>query len=209
MRTREAYLNCLIKDIQAECKQDFIHHQTTIRDLGRLQLIEFCNPQRPYYCNLKYIFDRRDATLYLDGDFGSTTFKFYSRNTTFWDLTNFANNLGYFMEKEVNPDISHQHDSQLAVIDMQTTLNDFFDNEVPEDVQQDFNDLVVYGADWLWVNGMPDPDALEQFQNLMKVDSLDDEIDYGRRLSGRGFVWQYALTTIRDYPITFIPQGYK
>lgn len=206
----DKYIQHKIASIYEQVDDLFDNNHFVVRytDLGRLKLVEAYNPQRPGLCNYKFIFDSRDASLYIDGDYGQACAKFYSNDNTFWDLTKYARALDYFSEKITERKFVYIYDRKLAKIqlrdaaelqfadaddktlaDMRRRLERFL-----EDVEFDANDRIT-------------TDSLDEYyDDVLKTDWIVDPLDYGAIINPCVVCWCRALTNLSRCTTTFIPQ---
>lgn len=180
--------------------------KATYQNLGRLTLVEFQNENdNAYY--LKFIFDKKDSTIYISGDLGAAVFSWYSNCNSFWTLTKFAHNTGYFIEKRQTETDIHIYDAKLAKLQIKETyaeINDLDFKNMDQESQEKLKDFFDYDFEFT-TNGIT-TDSIAQLHTLFNTDWIDDETDYGRMLDARPIIWLTALTEIQNRTITFIPK---
>ena len=186
--------------------------ETVVHQLGRLTLVEFHDAKNSMYYQLKFIFDQKDSTLYISGDLGSAVFSWYSRDNTFWTLTHFAKDAGYFMEKrQINTDI-YEYDAKLAKLQIKEFYAELNDTTVDDLTTEATQKLQTFFEDTFENTELPlNGSELEALHDELYGDDwqywLDDEPDYGCRLGSRPIFWLTALTEIKNHPITFVPSA--
>ncbi|HEM9180004.1 TPA: hypothetical protein ACJSX9_000169 [Streptococcus agalactiae] len=78
----------------------FENHIAKIVDLESATIIDYYNPDFALQYNLRFIFDKKNSTLCITGDFGNlTAHNFYNLGDYHKAYKHFCNNVGYFVEK--------------------------------------------------------------------------------------------------------------
>ncbi|HEO7013318.1 TPA: hypothetical protein VBD25_001305 [Streptococcus agalactiae] len=78
----------------------FENHIAKIVDLESATIIDYYNPDFALQYNLRFIFDKKNSTLCITGDFGNlTAHNFYNLGDYHKTYEQFCNNVGYFVEK--------------------------------------------------------------------------------------------------------------
>lgn len=207
----EQYIQHQITHIYEQIDDIFDRHHFVVRytDLGHLKLIEAYNPQRPGLYNYKFIFDSRDASLYIDGDYGQACAKFYSSSNTFWNLTDYARDLSYFSEKITEQKLVRIYDQKLAKIQLRENAEQQFadaDDETRAAMRkrlERFLETVEFDTD-----DRITTDSLDKYyDDVLETDWLYDLLDYGEIINPRIVCWCRALTNLSQCTTTFIPKN--
>lgn len=148
----------------------FSNHIAVKTELESATIVDYYNPEKGYEYNLRYIFDKKNSSLAITGDFGELVARnFYNMGE--WDTfyKHYTENLGYFLEKllcSTRP--VHYYDTDKAKREI---LNEFFDGADYDDL--DFDDEFL--LDQLFDNFDEDkgftyilPDAFERFSEDME-----------------------------------------
>ncbi|HEL1339763.1 TPA: hypothetical protein TVS29_000619, partial [Streptococcus equi subsp. zooepidemicus] len=78
----------------------FSNHIAEKIELDTLTIIDYYNPEKGYEYNLRYIFDKKNSSLAITGDFGELVARnFYNMGE--WDTfyKHYTEDIGYFLEK--------------------------------------------------------------------------------------------------------------
>jgi hypothetical protein len=192
--------------------------RTIFTKSGRLTLVEFHDENNSMMYSIKFIFDKKDSTLYISGDLGSAIFSWYSSRNSFWTLTKFAKDTGYFINKRETDTNIHVYNSDLARLQIIETYAEFKGININKLNSDDLKKLVeneeplteFFEMDFINDDEPMDMSTIQKLHNdvyhaVSNQDWVDDETDYGRLLGPRPIVWLTALTEIKNHPITFVP----
>ncbi|HEK9983364.1 TPA: hypothetical protein TT553_000181 [Streptococcus equi subsp. zooepidemicus] len=118
----------------------FSNHIAEKIELDTLTIIDYYNPEKGYEYNLRYIFDKKNSSLAITGDFGELVARnFYNMGE--WDTfyKHYTEDIGYFLEKilcSTRP--VHYYDFNNA---QKEIFNKFFDGADYYDL--DFDDQLL------------------------------------------------------------------
>ncbi|HFI0125844.1 TPA: hypothetical protein ACGO1G_000426 [Streptococcus suis] len=105
----------------------FRNHIAVKTELDTVTIVDYYDPEKRYEYNLRYIFDKKNSSLTITGDFGELVARnFYNMGE--WDTfySYYTDNLGYFLEKlQCSSRPTHYHDYEMA---KQEILKEFFDD---------------------------------------------------------------------------------
>jgi vacuolar-type H+-ATPase subunit I/STV1 len=182
--------------------------KTVFQKLGRLTLVEFRDAKNSINYSIKFIFDQKDSTLYISGDLGSAVFSWYSSRNTFWTMTHFAKNTGYFMEKRQTDTDIHEYDSKLAKLQIKEIYADLKETNIENLNEEETKELKNFFECTFENTDQPlSASEIEELHDeLYHENWIDEEPDYGRLLGSRPIIWLTALTEIKNHPITFMPK---
>lgn len=109
-------------------------------ELDTLTIIDYYDPEKGYEYNLRFIFDKKNSSLAITGDFGEVTARnFYNMGNweTFYE--HYTGDLGYFLEKVTSSSRPvHFFDTGTA---KKFVLNNFF--EVSDEDELDIDDYYI------------------------------------------------------------------
>ncbi|HGD6901279.1 TPA: hypothetical protein ACI0CI_000303 [Streptococcus agalactiae] len=148
----------------------FSNHIAVKNESDTVTIVDYYNPEKGYEYNLRYIFDRKNSSLAITGDFGELVARnFYNMGE--WDTfyNHYTGHLGYFLEKLLcSSRPVHYYDTDKAKREI---LNEFFDGADYDDL--DFDDEFL--LDQLFDNFDEDkgftyilPEAFERFSEDME-----------------------------------------
>lgn len=127
----------------------FENHITKITDLEDITIIDYFNPEYQVQYNIRFIFDKKNCSLIITGDFGSLTAQnYYNLGDYHKTYEHFCSNPGYFVEKIRSFDrniYSYDEDEAKKYI-LEHILQENL-NELDEDDQNSFDDLFEYFND--------------------------------------------------------------
>ncbi|WP_436801987.1 hypothetical protein [Streptococcus dysgalactiae] len=116
-------------------------------DLDTATIIDYYNPEKGYEHNLRYIFDKKNSSLAITGDFGEVVAcNFYNMGDWKKFYSHFTSNAGYFIEKISASRRNHfVYDPAEA---KKAILEDFFSGKAYDDLELEeslvYDDLFEY-----------------------------------------------------------------
>lgn len=119
----------------------FSNHIAEKIELDSLTIVDYYNPEYERMHNLRYIFDKKNSSLAITGDFGELiAVNFY--NIGEWDTfyQDYTNNVGYFIEKVlISRRRLYKYDIDQA---QRSILTEFFDGKEYDDL--DYDDSIIF-----------------------------------------------------------------
>ncbi|ABN10785.1 hypothetical protein phi3396_12 [Streptococcus phage phi3396] len=178
----------------------FSNHIAEKIELDTATIIDYYNPKYERMYNLRYIFDKKNSSLCITGDFGElVAVNFYNMGD--WDTfyRHFTNNPDYFIEKVSTSRRSlFVHDIYEA---QKVILKEFFNGKDYEDLDWDesciYDDLFEYFHDQYGFRHMSD-DTREFLSS--QQDEYYVTLEYaGRRISDVVFLYLDAYKRAYEY----------
>ncbi|CND60542.1 TPA: hypothetical protein ACI0DN_000917 [Streptococcus agalactiae] len=170
----------------------YTNHIAEKIELDTLTIIDYHDPQKGYEYNLRFIFDKKNSTFAITGDFGELTARnFYNMGD--WEnfYSDYTNDLGYFLEKVTSSSRPiYSYDIEKA---KNKVLNTFFEVDNEDELVTDdwfiFYDLFNNFDDEIGFSHIP-----SEFIERFNIDFDEHEIYENLRLAG-----QYVNAVFRLY----------
>ncbi|CRQ98730.1 Uncharacterised protein [Streptococcus equi subsp. equi] len=126
----------------------FSNHIAEKIELDTLTIIDYYNPDYDLLYNLRFIFDKKNCTLSISGDFGNLAAQnFYNLGDYHKTYEHFCNNIGYFVDKikSCSRNIyTYDIDKAKSYI-LEQLLSD--DDENKEEISEKIDELFEYFSD--------------------------------------------------------------
>ena len=170
-------------------------------ELDTVTIIDYYDPEKGYEYNLRYIFDKKNSSLAITGDFGEVTARnFYNMGNweTFYE--HFTDDLGYFLEKVTSSSRPvHFFNTGIA---KKFILNTFF--EVNDEDDLDNDDYFI--LDGLFQNfdekvgfRIITDEFIERFEDIEEYEIYTALNDAGRYVNGVFRLYLDAYSRAYEY----------
>lgn len=166
-----------------EISHYYTNHIAEKTELDTVTIIDYYDPQKGYEYNLRFIFDKKNSSLAITGDFGEVTARnFYNMGDWEKFYRDYTNDLWYFLEKVTSSSRPiYSYDIETA---RNKVLNTFFEVDNEDELSADdwflFYDLF---------NNFDDEDGfnhiLSEFIERFNIDFDEHEIYEELRTAGR------------------------
>lgn len=109
-------------------------------ELDTVTIIDYYDPEKGYEYNLRFIFDKKNSTLAITGDFGEVTARnFYNMGDWETFYSHFTGDLGYFLEKITSSSRPvHFYNTEET---KKMILNTYFETDAEDEL--DFDDQLI------------------------------------------------------------------
>lgn len=168
------------------------HKATLIQNTDRYTIIDWRqkNGSGEYYVN--YIIDKKRGSLIISGDLGDCIATWYNSNSVH-DIARYIRSVDYFISKFQCSSDSYDYDEDDILEDIEGELKEAGVDRT-EEFEDDWDAFTCDFSDDCYKDGFrPSRDRTEFLSDYLGDDWWDGSDTWGRRISGRVFLWIAGL----------------
>ncbi|MDY6279411.1 MAG: hypothetical protein SPL63_04745 [Roseburia faecis] len=168
------------------------HKATLIQNTDRYAIIDWRqkNGSVEYYVN--YIIDKKHGSLIISGDLGNCIASWHNSNSVH-DIARYIRSVDYFISKFQCASDSYDYDEDDILEDIEDELKKAGVDRT-EEFEDDWDAFTCDFSDDCYKDGFrPSRDRTEFLSDYLGDDWWDGSDTWGRRISGRVFLWIAGL----------------
>lgn len=168
------------------------HKATLIQNTDRYTIIDWRkeNGSGEYYVN--YIIDKKRGSLIISGDLGDCIATWYNSNSVH-DIARYIRSVDYFISKFQCASDSYDYDEDDILEDIEGELKEAGVDRT-EEFEDDWDTFTCDFSDDCYKEGFrPSRDRTEFLSDYLGDDWWEGSDTWGRRISGRVFLWIAGL----------------